>query len=206
MRRLLVGLLILAGVVLLADPALRAYAESRAEGELEREFDLRSSPSITIHGWPFLIHAVQGSFPSVEVEIGSLKQGIRFAKVSMELEDVRVSFGRLFAGKPGAIQARGGTGGASLSDAGLNAALEEEGIDGRVAFEGSTVLLSAPQLPDEVSVQLLVRENTLVVEDESGVERLAIDLPPLTKGVTYEKVDVVDSQAVFTIRFERTSL
>jgi hypothetical protein len=64
-RKLLITLVVLAVLLVAADFGGRAYAEHRAAGAVQTELGLTQAPDVSIEGFPFLWHAVQGSYPEV---------------------------------------------------------------------------------------------------------------------------------------------
>lgn len=76
MRKLLVTLVVLAVLLLAADFGGRAYAEYRAASAIQTELGLTQSPDVSIEGFPFLWHAVQGSYPQVIVSATNVDEGL----------------------------------------------------------------------------------------------------------------------------------
>ncbi|MGV9582479.1 LmeA family phospholipid-binding protein [Nocardia farcinica] len=67
MRKLIIGLLCLAGVAVLVDFAAAAYSEYRVSRTLREGADLSADPEVTIHGFPFLAQALDGRYQSVVI-------------------------------------------------------------------------------------------------------------------------------------------
>jgi hypothetical protein len=74
-RKFLITLAILAVLLVAADFGARAYAEYRAASAIQAELGLTQSPDVSIEGFPFLWHAVQGSYPQVIISAGNVDQG-----------------------------------------------------------------------------------------------------------------------------------
>lgn len=74
-RKLLITLVVLAVLLVAADFGARAYAEYRAASAIQTELGLTQSPDVSIEGFPFLWHAVQGSYPEVIVSADNVDQG-----------------------------------------------------------------------------------------------------------------------------------
>ena len=66
-RKLLIGLVMLAALLVAADFGARAYAESRAATAVQTESRLATTPDVSIEGFPFLLHAATGEYPQVIV-------------------------------------------------------------------------------------------------------------------------------------------
>ena len=65
MRKFVITLVVLAVLLVAADFGLRAYAESRAADAINSELGRDVQPDVSIEGFPFLLHAIQGSYPEV---------------------------------------------------------------------------------------------------------------------------------------------
>ena len=72
MRKFLITLVALAVLLVAADFGARAYAEYRAASAIQTELGLAQSPDVSIEGFPFLWHAVQGSYPQVIISAGNV--------------------------------------------------------------------------------------------------------------------------------------
>ncbi len=72
MRKFLITLVVLAVLLVAADFGARAYAEYRAASAIQTELGLAQSPDVSIEGFPFLWHAVQGSYPQVIISAGNV--------------------------------------------------------------------------------------------------------------------------------------
>lgn len=76
MRKFLITLVVLAVLLVAADFGARAYAEYRAASAIQAELGLAQSPDVSIEGFPFLWHAVQGEYPQVIVSAGNIDEGL----------------------------------------------------------------------------------------------------------------------------------
>ena len=66
-RKLVIGLACLIGLAVLIDFGAAAYAEYRVSRAIRSGAGLNSDPEVTIHGFPFLDHAVDGKYDSVDL-------------------------------------------------------------------------------------------------------------------------------------------
>ena len=99
MRKLVVGLLALVGLVVLVDFGAAAYAEFRLSRELREGADLESDPSVTIRGFSFLAQAINGKYEGIDIRA----QGVRSAELGeivleASLEGVSIPFSDLVDG------------------------------------------------------------------------------------------------------------
>jgi hypothetical protein len=102
-KRLIVAVLVLAGVLVAADYAAAAAAESVVSRQLRERLGLADDPSVRINGFPFLTQAVGGEYRSVEVRADRLEVGdLHNVQLRAELRDVEAPLsGLLGSGTPG---------------------------------------------------------------------------------------------------------
>jgi hypothetical protein len=75
-RKLLIILVVLAVLLVAADFGARAFAESKTADAVQSELELTAVPDVSIEGFPFLMHAVQGQYPQVVVTSGNIDNGL----------------------------------------------------------------------------------------------------------------------------------
>ena len=66
-RKLIIGLLCLAGIAVVVDFGAAAYSEYRVSRALREGGALTADPEVTIHGFPFLTQAWNGRYDDVEI-------------------------------------------------------------------------------------------------------------------------------------------
>lgn len=100
MRRLIIGLLVLAGLVVIADFGVAAWTEYRVSRTLREGVDLSADPEVTIHGFPFVAQAVDGRFETVEIRASAMRPDIP-GEIALEatLTGVRLPLGDLGDGR-----------------------------------------------------------------------------------------------------------
>ncbi|WP_227998315.1 LmeA family phospholipid-binding protein [Nocardia australiensis] len=76
MRKLIIGLLCLAGLAVIIDFGAAAYSEYRVSRALRVGADLIADPEVTIHGFPFFGQAVDGRFQSVDIRARVMRPDI----------------------------------------------------------------------------------------------------------------------------------
>lgn len=76
MRKLIIGLLVLAGVAVIADFGVAAYSEYRVSRALRDGADLGADPAVTIQGFPFVAQAVDGRYQSVLIRADVVRPDI----------------------------------------------------------------------------------------------------------------------------------
>jgi LmeA-like phospholipid-binding len=75
MKRLVIGLLVLAVVLVAADFGAAAVAESMVSRQMRSQLNLADDPSVRINGFPFLPQALAGHYQSMDVEAQRISAG-----------------------------------------------------------------------------------------------------------------------------------
>ncbi|MCF7551570.1 MULTISPECIES: DUF2993 domain-containing protein [Pseudonocardia] len=103
LKRLIITVLVLAGVLVAADYAAAAAAESVVSRQLRERLDLADDPNVRINGFPFLTQAVAGEYGSIELTADRLKVGdLQNVQLRANLHDVQAPLsGLLGSGTPG---------------------------------------------------------------------------------------------------------
>ncbi len=105
MRKLLVSVLVLVGLLLAADFGAAAAAEYRISQQLRSEFDLSRDPAVRIHGFPFLTQALSGQYSHIEVQATGLPVGpLTDVAVAAGLYDVTAPLDELMSGSLSTVQ------------------------------------------------------------------------------------------------------
>ncbi|MET8652998.1 MULTISPECIES: LmeA family phospholipid-binding protein [Nocardia] len=100
MRKLIIGLLILAGLAVVIDFGAAAYSEYRVSRALRVGADLSADPEVTIHGFPFFGQALDGRYQSVGIRAQAVRPDIPGQiYVEANLTGVRLPFRDLSDGK-----------------------------------------------------------------------------------------------------------
>lgn len=99
MRKVIIGLLCLAGLAVIVDFGAAAYSEYRVSRTLREGAALGADPEVTIHGFPFIFHALDGRFESVVVTAVAVRPDIP-GEISIDatLTGVRLNLDDLDAG------------------------------------------------------------------------------------------------------------
>jgi hypothetical protein len=151
-RRLLIALAIVLGVLVLGDFVAKAWATSQLRDRAERAVRGATSSSASITSFPFTGRLLlAGSVPKVDVRVGPVVAGrVTFASVSVDLHDVHVDRNRLINDQQVQLTGLGsGTVTAELTDA------EVSRLAGtRVTFAPGRVTVSAAGVDVAASVQV----------------------------------------------------
>lgn len=127
MRKLLITLVVLAGLLVGADFGLAAATEYQVSKQLRDELVLDADPSVHIRGFPFLTQAVSGRYDEIDlaatgVDVGPLDD----VGVEATLYEVDASLTDLMSGPPESVSAEEADGRVRVLDTDLGRAI---GID-----------------------------------------------------------------------------
>jgi hypothetical protein len=92
MRRLVVSLLVLVALLVVADRVTLWAAQRDVAERLQADAHLRSTPAVSIHGFPFLTQLISGNYDDVDVDLHGLDaDGLRLSRLSVQVHGAHVS-------------------------------------------------------------------------------------------------------------------
>ncbi|MPZ64890.1 MAG: DUF2993 domain-containing protein [Pseudonocardiaceae bacterium] len=105
MRKLVVTIAVLAGLLVAADFGTAAAAEYQIAKQLRSEFDLTRDPSVRINGFPFLTQALSGSYREITMQATGLPVGsLTDVAVEATMYDVEAPLDELMSGSLSTVQ------------------------------------------------------------------------------------------------------
>jgi len=182
MRRVLVAAGILVVLLVILDRVAVVVAERAVAKQIRAELALKQTPSVSIHGFPFLQQAVTGRYSDVQVGIPDVDSGpLHDVRVDARLQQVRAPLDRMISGSLAEVPVRDIAGTLTVRYDDL---AQASGIPGlRIARSGDDLRVSGQvQLPGgQVEASALghisVEDNDLVVTaDQAQVG--GVELPP----------------------------
>ena len=106
-RKLVITVIILLALLVAADFGARAYAESRTADAIKAEVGTDVTPDVSIEGFPFLWHAVQGTYPQVVISATTTSaDSIPGVRAVAELETVNLPLRDALAGSAANLTAQ----------------------------------------------------------------------------------------------------
>jgi hypothetical protein len=100
-KRLIIAVVVLVGVLLAADYASAAAAESVVSRQLRERLGLADDPAVRINGFPFLTQAARGQYGSIQLTADHLEVGtLHNVQLRGNLHDVTAT-GLIGSGVPG---------------------------------------------------------------------------------------------------------
>ncbi|WP_319944835.1 LmeA family phospholipid-binding protein [Nocardia macrotermitis] len=76
MRKIVLGLLLLTAIAVVVDFTAAAYSEYRVSRSLRAGGELSADPSVTMHGFPFVLQAWHGDFRNVDIRASANRPDI----------------------------------------------------------------------------------------------------------------------------------
>jgi hypothetical protein len=186
MRRLLIALGIVVVLLVVLDRIAVVVAERAVAKKIRTELALQQTPSVGIHGFPFLQQAVSGRYSDVQVRIPDVDSGpLHDLQVDAQLHEVRAPLDQMISGRLTEVPVRDIAGTLTVRYDDL---AQASGIPGlRIASTGDGLRVSGMvQLPGgqvEASARghISVEDNDLVVTaDEAQVA--GVELPTAVLG------------------------
>jgi len=180
MRALLVVVLLLIGLVLVADRVAVGFAEDRVAEQVAEKGGLAGTPEVDIDGFPFLTQAVGGRYDEVRISLTAEQLGQpEGTRADVVLRGVEVPLSSVLAGSVQEVPVERIDGTATLSYALLSAQLgsgtelEREGDGLRIT---RTLEVLGQQVRLTATGQVALEGNDLVVdvEEASGA---GVDVP-----------------------------
>ncbi|ASO22978.1 hypothetical protein FHR81_003638 [Actinoalloteichus hoggarensis] len=99
MKRLLIVLVIVAGLLTAADYGAAAAAEYQVSTRLRAELGLSDDPAVRVNGFPFVVQAMAGDYREVEVQAQGVRVGeLQDVHIEATLRHVRVPFSDIVGG------------------------------------------------------------------------------------------------------------
>ena len=90
MRKLLIFVIILAGLLVAADRIGVVVADHEIAGHIQTAYHLPSKPSVSVHGFPFLTQVISGHYDEIDMSTRQLTtQGVTVSNLTAQLTGVR---------------------------------------------------------------------------------------------------------------------
>lgn len=105
MKRVIIGLLVLVGVLVGVDYAAAALAESAVSRQMRSQIGLPDDPDVRINGFPFTTQALAGTYSSIDVAADRLAVGpLQEVEVVAQLRDVVAPLSEVLGSGPRSLR------------------------------------------------------------------------------------------------------
>ena len=207
LRRLLVGLVVVAVVVFGVDFGLRLWAQSWVGERVAVALHLSKDPDVSFGGALFAPEAIQGSISSATLTSEDFTiRGVPFASGELDLRTVTFSPGKLLLHHEGSIKVRDGDGRLVMTERNLTDAFHTQGVPVTIRLGGGEIHASADALPGEVSATAQIEEGSLVVRPTAFPIRFTLDLPELASGISYRSVSIGEGEGTLQLGIDHARL
>ena len=154
MRKLLIVVIVLAGLLVVADRVAVVAADRQVASRVQSAYNLSSKPSVSVQGFPFLTQVASGNYHQIDVSIGSLStDGVQVNGLTAQLSGVRAPLSDLLGHGSSSITATQVTGSGTVPFSSVRShlprgvQLSQDGealrLAGTVSYLGVTVPVSA---------------------------------------------------------------
>jgi hypothetical protein len=207
LRWLLALVLLIALVAAVAEWWARPFAADVLAGAVQREFRLSEEPVVEIEGTPFLLEAVRGSVPRINMSAADFAvRGFDIERIDLELAEVGFDPASLLTGN-GTALAQHGTGTLVLNSAQVGAAVESLGLPITADLSEGRLQVGLEALPGiAVEGRVRVEDGVLMVGadrlEQLGIGPVRVALPDLPRGVVIRSAEVVDDRLVIQLEVE----
>ncbi len=200
-RRLVIFLAILLGVLALADRGLAAAAGNATARQIRIHEDLKEEPSVNFRGFPFLTQAVGGRFRAVDVTAhGVERNGITFSRVEAHLEGVEVNLSKALKGRVSAVPVSRGTATVTLSYGDLSAYLATRPGNIRIALrDGRPLVVSTFGVPGLGAVDVEGTPAVTVAGDAVRIQVSNVHTVGGERGLTTALAATAAARASFSL-------
>jgi LmeA-like phospholipid-binding len=126
MRRLIIILLVLGGLLVVADYGAAALAESAVSRQMRGELGLIDDPSVRINGFPFLTQAIAGTYSSIDVDATRIPYGsFKELEINARLHDVGAPLSMMLGSGPKSLEVSSAEGIVKINAADLQRLIPE---------------------------------------------------------------------------------
>jgi hypothetical protein len=197
-KRLFIFLAVVVALLAVVDFMMRQIAEDKLAARVGDALELDEKPDLKLGGWPFVLRALDGNFPEVEVTADTLSsRGVVLKDVEVSLRDVRFDLDQIISGADRSVRTGGGTGTAALTAEALDEAARREGVDATFDFESGGIVVTSESLGQAAGTPT-VSGRTLTIEAEGFPKPFSINLPSIGDA-TYESVEVDGERLVVEV-------
>jgi hypothetical protein len=221
LRTTIIVLIVLAGLLVAADFAARAYAENRVASQIQKQGFPRR-PSVTIDGFPFLTQLISRHFGEVQISSADVTEGpLLIRSIDATLNGVHVDSGYngatvnqltgtisvTFAAVANAMTSKSGV--AALADLGLSlsAASSDEvksTLNLQIAHE-TVVWRVTPVDGDKVRFQMVSNSGVIPSSLLDSIGTITIPLGTLPLGLSVQSISVTPAGLVGTVTGQNVS-
>ena len=179
MRKLLIAVIILAGLLVAADRVGAVVASHEIASQVQTAYNLPSKPSVTVRGFPFLTQVASGDYHEIDVSMPSLSaNGVQVNALTARLTGVRAPLSALLGHGSSSITAAQVSGSGTVPFTSVRSRLprgvqlSQDGgavrLSGTVSYLGVTVPVSADAVLSATGTGIVVTPTRVSVPSGSS--------------------------------------
>jgi hypothetical protein len=213
MRRLVISLAVVLGLLTAGDFGFKAYAEAKFSAQIRDGVGLEQKPDLSLGGFPFTLAMLSGKLPSATVTAdGVTRDGLRIEHIEIELRTVTFNSSAVLSGRSGTIHAKSGTGTATVTAEDMTAYINMQGYPGRVAFAARIATIDTAIAGVNITAKgpLRIADGKLVFEPTEAragnvtfpVDQVgfSFELPRPFEGFNWSGITVAEGSATLKIK------
>ncbi|MDQ3404814.1 MAG: DUF2993 domain-containing protein [Actinomycetota bacterium] len=170
MRRLVVTLVVLLGLLVAADFGAAAFFEHEVSKRAQQQFGLKDHPSVKVGGFSFLVQAISGEYESVNVDAKGVpvRDVLRDVDVEADLYGVQAPLSDLVSGSIKGVPVREVSGQVKIKAVDVNRAIQTGDNAAVRAITNLTIDPVSEQVVGTASADGTEVEATPEVADQAG--------------------------------------
>ena len=205
MKRASFFIVVVLGLLLLADFGLRAAAENAAADLIDKKIEQRVDPSVGLGGFPFLFSLLSGSFDEVTVDVPRAEEGSLVVEdIELTFSDVRLEALEVLGGR-GDLRARTLRGRGVITEETINDVVSERTPDVTVTIDENRVLLAREGIEVDATA-IVANNNVLISAGEASGLTFEIPLPALLEDVRFSSLQARSGELVLRIEASRVRI
>lgn len=186
MKRTGFVLIVIAGLLLLADFGLRIAAESAASKLIDKKIPQEVDPDVGLGKFPFLLSLITGTFDEVTIDIPEAAEGgLVVEDIHLTLEDVQLEALEVLGGR-GNLRAASLRGRGIVSEKTLNDLVSDQVSGVGMNIQDGRISVSRDGI--EVPANAVVAANRILVGAGEVMAPIEIPLPSLLEGVRFSSL------------------
>ncbi len=198
MKRALFFLVVVLGILAIADVLLHRAAESAAANIIDRQIEARVDPEVSLGGFPFLPSLLTGRFDEVVVSIPRISRGpLVIQDIELTFEDVRLEALEVLGGR-GNLRAKSLRGRGVISETRLTQIVADAIPGASVEIEEGRVALVRDGV--EVDATAIVAAGNIVIGAGEAVGAVEIPLPGLLPDIQFSSLEAQQDEIELGIR------
>ena len=180
MKKLLITVVVFAGLLLAVDRIGAHVAGTVVAGQLRTSAGLQSDPTVSILGFPFLTQAVGGRYGEIDVLARNVNRGgVRLSEIDTTLIGARIPLRDALSGKVTAVPVEGLTARVVATYADVSGMSDISGlqiapsgtslkVSGRVTVLGQTLTATATSTVALAGNELVITAQSLAIDGQSS--------------------------------------